>query len=332
MCGLVTPFFSAAAGAGLRGRVGLRPGRLRPLLPGAARTRDLSARLAVRGVVRLPRPRRGGDRPHRRGRRRGVRRSVRREHGQHAGSAAIGAGSRRRPIAAAAFEREVAARAGRRDGVGPGPPGRDRPLAAGHRLRGHRRRRPRGPRARGSSAGRGCGWRHSRASASRCRSAPSAAPLDGSLPSGGRPSRAARAPWRRWRCGSTSTPRRFARSGSGRSSSAVYGESAAGARRTSGSATRTRPGAATRSAMAISGQRHGRRRPRQQRRLLGARRADALRRARSPRRRTWRSSTGSPRSPARRRDPPGGAGDVGRGTRGRAPRLDRRGCRASGCE
>ena len=42
--GLVTPFFSAGAGPRLRGRLGVRPGRLRPLLPRPARARHLSAR------------------------------------------------------------------------------------------------------------------------------------------------------------------------------------------------------------------------------------------------------------------------------------------------
>ena len=64
------------AGARLRRRLGVRPGRLRPLLPGAARARDLPAAVAVRGLVRLPRSRRGGDRSHDRERRR--RRSRRR--------------------------------------------------------------------------------------------------------------------------------------------------------------------------------------------------------------------------------------------------------------
>ena len=71
--GLVTPFFSRRAGARLRRRRRLRPGRLRALLPGAARSRDLPARVAVRGLVRLARPRRGGDRAHRRRGRGGVR-------------------------------------------------------------------------------------------------------------------------------------------------------------------------------------------------------------------------------------------------------------------
>ena len=75
--GLVTPFFSAGAGARLRRRLGLRPRGLRPLLPGPARARRLPAAVPVRGLVRLARPRRGGDRPHRGGGRGGVRRGAR---------------------------------------------------------------------------------------------------------------------------------------------------------------------------------------------------------------------------------------------------------------
>ena len=71
--GLVTPFFSAEPVRDFAGASRLRPRRLRPLLPGAARPRRLPARLAVRGLVRLARPRRGGDRAHLRGGRGGVR-------------------------------------------------------------------------------------------------------------------------------------------------------------------------------------------------------------------------------------------------------------------
>ena len=53
----LTLFFSAGPGTRLRRRVGLRPRRLRALLPRPARARRLSAGVAVRGLVRLPRPR-----------------------------------------------------------------------------------------------------------------------------------------------------------------------------------------------------------------------------------------------------------------------------------
>ncbi len=56
----------------LRVGPGLRPRRLRPALPRPARARRLRAPLAVRSLVRLARPRRGGDRPHLRRARRGA--------------------------------------------------------------------------------------------------------------------------------------------------------------------------------------------------------------------------------------------------------------------
>ena len=59
-----TPVTDFAAAARLRHR------GPRPLLPGDARARRLPAAVAVRGLVRLPRPRRGDDRPHPRSRRR----------------------------------------------------------------------------------------------------------------------------------------------------------------------------------------------------------------------------------------------------------------------
>ena len=52
------------AGDRLRRRRGLRPRGPRALLPRDARARRLPASLAVRGLVRLARPRRGGDRAH----------------------------------------------------------------------------------------------------------------------------------------------------------------------------------------------------------------------------------------------------------------------------
>ena len=58
------PLLQRRAGRRLRRRRGLRPRGLRPLLPGDARARHLPAAVAVRGLVRLARPRRGGDRPH----------------------------------------------------------------------------------------------------------------------------------------------------------------------------------------------------------------------------------------------------------------------------
>ncbi len=58
------PLHVARAAARLRRGQGLRPGRLRALLPGDAGARLLPAAVAVRGVVRLPRARRGRDRAH----------------------------------------------------------------------------------------------------------------------------------------------------------------------------------------------------------------------------------------------------------------------------
>ena len=66
--GLVTVFFSGEPVRDFAGAPRLRPRRLRPLLPRAARPRRLPAALPVRGLVRLPRPRRRGDRPHAGGR------------------------------------------------------------------------------------------------------------------------------------------------------------------------------------------------------------------------------------------------------------------------
>ncbi len=62
-------------GPGLRGRERLRHRRLRPLLPGPARSRCLPARLAVRSLVPVPRPRRSDDRRDDRGGGRGLSRS-----------------------------------------------------------------------------------------------------------------------------------------------------------------------------------------------------------------------------------------------------------------
>ena len=61
----------------LRGRPGLRPRRVRRLVPGAARPRRLRAAVAVRGLVRLHRPRARAPRPHGRGRDGGVRGDLR---------------------------------------------------------------------------------------------------------------------------------------------------------------------------------------------------------------------------------------------------------------
>ena len=69
----LTLFFSAEPVRRLRRRPGLRPRGLRPLLPRPARARRLPARLAVRGLVRLARPRRRGDRRDDRRRGRGLR-------------------------------------------------------------------------------------------------------------------------------------------------------------------------------------------------------------------------------------------------------------------
>ena len=71
--GLVTPFFSAEPVHDFAGAARLRPRRLRSLLPGASRPRHLRAALAVRGLVRVPCPRRRGDRADSRRRPRGVR-------------------------------------------------------------------------------------------------------------------------------------------------------------------------------------------------------------------------------------------------------------------
>src|SRR5262249_26472255 len=64
------------AGARLRRRRRLRHRGPRPLLPGAAGARHLPAAVAVRGLVRLPRPQRSERRPHPRRHRRGPRRAV----------------------------------------------------------------------------------------------------------------------------------------------------------------------------------------------------------------------------------------------------------------
>ena len=94
---LAAGFAALAAERPLAGRRGARPGHAllqpragratstppapatrgpRPLLPRHARPRRLPAAVAVRGLVRLPRPRRGDDRPHPRSRRRGARRGA----------------------------------------------------------------------------------------------------------------------------------------------------------------------------------------------------------------------------------------------------------------
>ena len=70
------PLLQRRAGAGLRRRPRLRHRGPRPLLPRHARPRRLPAAVAVRGLVRLPRPRRGDGRPHPRGRRRGAARGA----------------------------------------------------------------------------------------------------------------------------------------------------------------------------------------------------------------------------------------------------------------
>ena len=57
--GLVTLFFSAEPVVDFAGALACDTEALRPLLPGAARPRRLPAAVAVRGLVRLPRPRRG---------------------------------------------------------------------------------------------------------------------------------------------------------------------------------------------------------------------------------------------------------------------------------
>ena len=67
--GLADPLLQRAPGPRFRRRLGLRHRGPRRLLPGDARARRLPAAVAVRGLVRLPRPRRGGDRPDARGRR-----------------------------------------------------------------------------------------------------------------------------------------------------------------------------------------------------------------------------------------------------------------------
>ncbi len=68
--GLVTLFFNPEPPLRLRRGRRLRPRGPRALLQGDARPRLLPAALAVRGLVRLARPRRGLDRPHARGGRR----------------------------------------------------------------------------------------------------------------------------------------------------------------------------------------------------------------------------------------------------------------------
>ncbi len=74
--GLRHPLLQRGAGPRLRRRDGVRHRGPRPLLPRHAGARLLPAALPVRGVVRLPRPRRGGDRSHPRGRLRLPRRGV----------------------------------------------------------------------------------------------------------------------------------------------------------------------------------------------------------------------------------------------------------------
>ena len=67
------PLLQPGPGHRLRHRDRLRHRGPRRLLPGAARARRLPAPGPVRGLVRLPRPRRGADRPDPRSRRRGPR-------------------------------------------------------------------------------------------------------------------------------------------------------------------------------------------------------------------------------------------------------------------
>ena len=65
--GLLTLFFSAEPVRDFAGASACDTEAHAALLPGDARARRLPAALAVRGLVRLARPRRGGDRPHARG-------------------------------------------------------------------------------------------------------------------------------------------------------------------------------------------------------------------------------------------------------------------------
>ena len=73
MPGLVTVFFSERPVTLLRGRAGVRPGRLRRVVPGAARARRLPAAVAVRGLVPVAGAHDRADRAHAGGRRRGLR-------------------------------------------------------------------------------------------------------------------------------------------------------------------------------------------------------------------------------------------------------------------
>ena len=128
----------------------VRSGRLRPLLRGDARRRRPPRAVAVRGLVRLPRPRAGRAC---RDRSRPPRRPSRRVDGRPviAGPEPAADGPRRSPVAdprADALPARLPARAGRRDpGLvhAPGRPGAPRVPGhprAGHARRDHPRRRP----------------------------------------------------------------------------------------------------------------------------------------------------------------------------------------------